>query len=41
MLVWLGLILGGYVSPYSETLMIDVPRDGSAWLLLLPLLMVL
>ena len=31
----------GYVSPYSETLMLDVPRDGSAWLLLLPLLLVL
>lgn len=30
----------GYVSPYSETLMLDVPRDGSAWLLLLPLLLV-
>jgi hypothetical protein len=29
----------GYVSPYSETLMLDVPRDGSLFLLLLPLLM--
>jgi hypothetical protein len=28
----------GYVSPYSETLMLDVPRDGSLFLLLLPLL---
>ncbi len=31
----------GYVSPYSETLMLDVPRDGSLLLLLLPLLLVL
>ena len=30
----------GYVSPYSETLMIDVPRDASLFLLLLPLLLV-
>jgi hypothetical protein len=29
----------GYVSPYSETLMLDVPRDGTLFLLLLPLLM--
>ena len=28
----------GYISPYSETLMIDVPRNG-AWLLPLPLLL--
>jgi len=28
----------GYVSPYSETLMLDVPRDGRLFLLLLPLL---
>ena len=28
----------GYVSPFSETLMLEVPRSG-AWLLLLPLLM--
>ena len=28
----------GYISPYSETLMIDVPRNG-AWLLLLPLVL--
>jgi hypothetical protein len=27
----------GYISPYSETLMIDAPRSGG-WLLLLPLL---
>jgi hypothetical protein len=26
----------GYVSPYSETLMLDVPRDWRGWLLLLP-----
>jgi len=31
----------GYVSPYSQTLMLEVPRDGSAWWLLLPLLLVL
>lgn len=31
----------GYVSPYSETLMLDVPRDASLLLLLLPLLLVL
>ena len=31
----------GYVSPYSETLMIDVPRDWSGWLLLLPALLLL
>ena len=27
----------GFVSPYSATLMIDLPRDWSGWLLLLPL----
>lgn len=31
----------GYVSPYSQTLMIDVPRDKSLLLLLVPLLFVL
>jgi len=31
----------GYVSPYSETLMLDVPRDGSLFLLLLVPLLVL
>jgi len=31
----------GYVSPYSETLMLDVPRDGSLFLLLLLPLLVL
>jgi hypothetical protein len=29
----------GYVSPYSETLMVDVPRDWSPYGLLLPLLL--
>jgi hypothetical protein len=31
----------GYVSPYSETLMLDVPRDWRGWLLLLPALLLL
>ena len=31
----------GYVSPYSESLMIDVPRDWSMLLLLLPVLLLL
>ena len=32
----------GFVSPYSETLMVDVPRDWSgAWRVLLPMLLVL
>ena len=31
----------GFVSPYSETLMVDVPRDWSGLGLLLPLLLLL
>lgn len=31
----------GYVTPYSEKLILDVPRDWSLWLLLLPLTLLL
>jgi hypothetical protein len=31
----------GYVTPYSEKLIVDVPRDWSLWLLLLPLTLLL
>ena len=31
----------GYVTPYSEKLIVDVPRDWSLWLLLLPLVVLL
>ena len=29
----------GYVTPYSETLIVDVPRDWRVWLLLVPALL--
>jgi len=31
----------GYMTPYSETAVIDVPRDWTLWLLLVPLLLLL
>jgi hypothetical protein len=31
----------GYVTPYSEKLIVDVPRDWSIWLLLMPLTLLL
>jgi hypothetical protein len=31
----------GFISPYSETLLIEVPRDWKGWLLLLPVLLLL